>query len=84
MYKARSTYLEQRRLIMSVQSMFRGRNARQRLSQLRRMRAAITVQRFWRGFVARRAHLAIRAAAVAIQSCFRIKVWARKGICSST
>lgn len=73
-YKARSTYLEHRRLIMSVQSMFRGRNARQRLTQLRRMRAAITIQRKWRGFKARREYLATQKAAITVQNAFRIKV----------
>lgn len=78
-YTARTTYLEQRRLIMAVQSMFRGRNARQRLTQLRRVRAAITIQKRWRGFQARRDYQQTRKAAIAIQSAHRVKV-ARKAL----
>lgn len=81
MYKARTEYLETRRLIMSMQSMFRGRNARQRLTQLRRMRAAVTIQRCWRGFVARRAYQATLRAALTLQSGYRIKVRTGRRFC---
>lgn len=74
MSKARSEYLEARRLVMAVQAAWRGRNARERFAALRRAHAALCIQRWWRMAVARKGYQTTVSAAVALQCAWRVRV----------
>ena len=72
-------YFATRAVVKWVQRHQRGREGRRRYEALNRQRKAILLQRYWRGFVARKDYNRARNAAVAIQCSTRCRI-ARRSV----
>ena len=73
-HKARVSYRLAYRLVLQLQSMWRGRTARHRFDTMRRFHATIVIQNAWRCFDARCKYTAQRQAALVLQTIYRVKV----------
>lgn len=67
-------YVATRAIVKWVQRFHRGREGRRRYETLNRNRKAVFLQRYWRGFVARKDFNRARNAAVAIQCRIRCRI----------
>ncbi|KAI9141921.1 putative class V myosin [Paraphysoderma sedebokerense] len=68
---ARRKYLRLRKAAVKIQSLIRGKVARNQAKSIRQTKAATTIQKYWRGYYQREAYKTTRNAAIAIQCTYR-------------
>nr|CAG8496499.1 7221_t:CDS:10 [Entrophospora candida] len=70
-HKHRKRYQTTRTSIITIQSLYRRRKAIQELRRLREKRAAITIQKYWRGDIQRKRYLRAKNAIYKLQTVIR-------------